>query len=571
MAGAVSAGAYTAGVIDYLLETLALWEQAKEKNRKILKQFPEDFLNKGYDISIPMHEVSLEVISGASAGGITGTLALLSLLEGTQAVNKDNPTGVNNKLYDCWVNMADDKIEDTFSKMMATTDIVQEKEVRSLLNAEVLDIVANKALTIQQLHPLPNYIAADLDLILTISNLKGIQYLIDFESRDDDSGTVITNHSGFFRYRIKNKFLPAGIPDNGEPYYVLDLTEERERNYLKEATLSTAAFPIGLPARQNSLPKEYLDRYTRYIFGRDKGIKPKLSEEEEQDVAYHFTATDGGLINNEPFGYALRVLKEKCPEVEAQGNFGMIMIDPFPNYNTTEQAAPKSDIISVAIRVFGALRNQVLFRQEEILNALDENNQTRFMIAPARRLASGPDKGRRVSNPIASGALGGFAGFLDRQLRDHDFYLGRQNCQSFLRYHFAINRDKVPEKFGVAYEREAVERFGFSRPRATPNADWFVPIIPDIRTIRAFDNQYNQADFGVDAELPYRAFPSLSIEDFDKRYGKLMKRRIGRILLTYKSNFGFKVIKGFIVSRIYKKIKNVIDTELRSRSFKKGP
>jgi hypothetical protein len=31
MAGAVSAGAYTAGAMDYLLETLDLWEQAKQK------------------------------------------------------------------------------------------------------------------------------------------------------------------------------------------------------------------------------------------------------------------------------------------------------------------------------------------------------------------------------------------------------------------------------------------------------------------------------------------------------------------------------------------------------------
>lgn len=35
MAGAVSAGAFTAGVLDYLLETLDVWEKAKQKNREI--------------------------------------------------------------------------------------------------------------------------------------------------------------------------------------------------------------------------------------------------------------------------------------------------------------------------------------------------------------------------------------------------------------------------------------------------------------------------------------------------------------------------------------------------------
>ena len=41
MAGAVSAGAFTAGVMDYLLETLELWEQAKIKNRSLGADHPD--------------------------------------------------------------------------------------------------------------------------------------------------------------------------------------------------------------------------------------------------------------------------------------------------------------------------------------------------------------------------------------------------------------------------------------------------------------------------------------------------------------------------------------------------
>ena len=63
MAGAVSAGAYTAGVMDYLLETLSKWENAKEKNRQVGKDHPE------YDPSVPDHDVIIEVVGGASAGG----------------------------------------------------------------------------------------------------------------------------------------------------------------------------------------------------------------------------------------------------------------------------------------------------------------------------------------------------------------------------------------------------------------------------------------------------------------------------------------------------------------------
>jgi hypothetical protein len=52
MAGAISAGAYTAGVLDFLIEALDQWEAAKQRGDMV-----------------PRHEVSLDVFSGASAGG----------------------------------------------------------------------------------------------------------------------------------------------------------------------------------------------------------------------------------------------------------------------------------------------------------------------------------------------------------------------------------------------------------------------------------------------------------------------------------------------------------------------
>lgn len=54
MAGDVSAGAYTGGVIDYLLETLEKWQIAKDKNNKIKNDFPKDYLKNGYNQEIPM-------------------------------------------------------------------------------------------------------------------------------------------------------------------------------------------------------------------------------------------------------------------------------------------------------------------------------------------------------------------------------------------------------------------------------------------------------------------------------------------------------------------------------------
>jgi len=156
MAGAVSAGAYTAGVIDYLLETLKLWENLKNTDNE----------------SIPNHEVKLEVISGASAGGIVGTLMVASLLDGNFQ-----------KLRDAWVGMADEKGKYTLSKMLNTKDIQKNNKVRSLLNSTPLEYIADEMLNIQKIGSYPNYVSKHLDLILTVSNLRGLPSAIEFKMK----------------------------------------------------------------------------------------------------------------------------------------------------------------------------------------------------------------------------------------------------------------------------------------------------------------------------------------------------------------------------------------------------
>jgi hypothetical protein len=79
-----------------------------------------------------------------------------------------------------------------------------------------------------------------------------------------------------------------------------------------------------------------------------------------------------------------------------------------------------------------ALKNQARFKPDELELAADENVYSRFMIAPSR------DK---ETYPIACGSLGGFGGFLKRDFRSHDYFLGRRNAQKFLQDHFVL-----PEK-----------------------------------------------------------------------------------------------------------------------------
>ena len=87
MTGASSAGAYTAGVIDFLIEALEEWEARRGQ--------PE----------VPDHRVVLRGFSGASAGGITGALAVVALAGKRR--RKGGAVAYVPDLYEAWVEKPD--------------------------------------------------------------------------------------------------------------------------------------------------------------------------------------------------------------------------------------------------------------------------------------------------------------------------------------------------------------------------------------------------------------------------------------------------------------------------------
>src|ERR1700727_1347057 len=87
MAGAVSAGAYTAGALDFLTEALEQWYEAKGVANP----------------AVPLHDVSIDVFSGASAGGMCAAISAV-MLQGTfeHIHNPFNPhvKDMTNKFYE---------------------------------------------------------------------------------------------------------------------------------------------------------------------------------------------------------------------------------------------------------------------------------------------------------------------------------------------------------------------------------------------------------------------------------------------------------------------------------------
>lgn len=456
MAGAVSAGAYTAGVMDYLTEALSLWQAKKEKNLSIQARRPNDYFeDPEYDASVPMHEVQIEVLAGSSAGGIT---ASLSFIEANTHRN-------HSLLYDCWVNMADDNKGSTIQKMLGSEG---ENEINSLFNVVPIEQIADRAFENMEVREtLPPYFSPNVDLLLTVTNLEGLKYEIPF---GNERSYVITQNAGFMDYRRKGASTKGFFSE-------IDLRVQSDRDSLKEMTLSTAAYPIGLKARQPSIHAKYLSQYTDFLFPPYVGAngeivpyqRPKLVPPKTvQGDKYNFRAIDGGLINNEPFGLGGVVLQQKDPESYKKEKYAIIMIDPFP-YQEKKEIESKVDMISIGKLLFSALRNHAFFSQTGIQDIILTQYNTRFLILPSKKETN--------DDPLAAGPIFGFAGFLQKSFRQHDYELGRKNCQDFLRYHFGIELGQVKKKLESEPHASAMERFVIRK--MDTKEPYAYPIIPD--------------------------------------------------------------------------------------------
>lgn len=482
MAGAVSAGAYTAGVIDYLLESLSRWEKAKEENKKALEKLreeeakPEESQDKElirklqgeHDASVPMHDVIIEVIGGSSAGGMTAAITTLSLFEGIRPVNDvENPQKEGNKLYSSWVGLNDD-IEGkgpTLHQMLSTDDIAEGQGVVSFLNSRPIDAIAERAMALERIQAnLPDYISKELEVILTITSLRGIPLAINFfdeekkESQEEPPrpAHMMNLHKGVAHFRLQTRDDGNLDPEGPMPF---NPRHEAHRRALLDAAIATGAFPLGLAPRHiTNIPKSYLEGMIKRMFINEQ----KHSDESYRQLAsshllridikddfFNFFAVDGGTVNNEPFGEVIKALEAKCKAGEGtDSNYAILMIDPFPNFEKEpekdEQKTPT--ILDLAPRLIGAIRGQAMIKESDLAEGLTSDHNLR-MIFPSRRYKEVNEQGETVEKkdpyPISCGSLDGFGGFFSREFREHDFQLGRKNCQSFLRNYFCIPIEKA--------------------------------------------------------------------------------------------------------------------------------
>lgn len=471
MAGAISAGAYTAGVMDYLLEALENWELAKKLQAE------------GKLSGIPKHDFKIEVLGGASAGGMTAAITAAGIQQKFDPVTRkdenNNSVTKNNPLFNAWVNLkendTDGNARDMMDYMLNTDDIENDecnvfKEVRAGFNSTFIKDIADEMLgkTISFPHK-RNYVADDIDVFTTITNLRGFDYKVIFQTSSGTREHRMKMHHDypFFKLdNLKTEVNDIAVKSNNATNAIqlkndgripINFNSGLNIDILKDAAMSTGAFPVGLESRELKRHKSHIEnnKYLNLVLGGQNSSQVKYSFL-PQDDEYLSLNVDGGVINNEPYEVTHQLLddrrkhelikieiekgkklEEAIEEVEADYKSKItakdfenvvLMIDPFPNdeESNLNEYIPKKAWQNVLPSILSAMRGQLMMKDEQIKRAYLSEDYTRFLIMPIRT-----KNNEKQTFSIACGSLGGFGGFFSKSFRVHDFYLGRRIAKNF--------------------------------------------------------------------------------------------------------------------------------------------
>ncbi len=568
MAGAVSAGAYTAGFMDYVLEALTAWEAAKSDD-------PENI--------IPNHNVVIDAIGGASAGGMVSMITTLALCAGDiTPVHELSHTKTGNILYDSWVFLDDDDSlydgrgtgKTTFEKMLSDTDLKTGKGAPSLLNSIPIDRIAESVFEKlpEQTGPqnFPSYISEDLRVLLTVTSLRPMDYKVKLSHikskfMDSTPGHRISNHDVVAHFKLN--YDDTGDKDHFLPFRPLS-GENSNRDFLIKVTKATGSFPVGLAPRyfDAEFPTEYIQNNLK----KRKSFTSKMDIllENNDSKNFQFTGVDGGTINNEPFDEVLRCLIDKYGEQDASApKYGTVLIDPFPNFqdekrneevDATMPDYDKTSIMDVVGNLIPTILNQARNKQSDTYGS-----ELFKLMAFPRKLKLGNITEEEDHPPLATGGIGGFGGFLDIEFRKHDFFLGRDNARNFLRGICFMEYDENdPNNLFAGVNQNAIDTFS-----RTVDGKTYMPIIPDVSKLDP-DADHNPTKYTVQN---FPKFNKVAFQNLERPIRDRVKAILKAELDGKLSGFIWWLGKGFVIRKISKKVTkwamNTIEKDFAKRGM----
>jgi hypothetical protein len=401
ISGAVSLGSYEAGVMYEVLEAIA------RHNENLVADDP--------------NHIEIDVIAGASAGGMTAGILSQKLLCDGQSL-RDPYT---NPLYKSWVQDVD------IEKLLAK-DKDKEKYKFSLLSSEVVESIAREHMLddpdtnksdsgIDKSHPA---VAKEIHVGIAMSNLNGWDYIVKPLNAQGDGEFTYTRYKDRFVCRLFKDNQTISLSEvsllHKEDVDGRDIDEwvtMHPTNWkkLRECSLSSGAFPFAFEAKKIT---------------RCPG-KGEFSSREGNTYTY----TDGGVFENEPLGLAKKLaecLDKKARLISNNANtsnenikhdgFSRVYLYVAPGHktstaNTSFGRTERVDLWTTFQSLIAAIFHQARF-QDWIVKEIDSKSPV-FQIAVEDKELIGE-------------LLSAFAGFLDIRFRHFDYNIGRESARKAL-------------------------------------------------------------------------------------------------------------------------------------------
>lgn len=461
LGGTVSAAAYTAGVIDFLIEALDAWTVAKTRG----------------DAAAPLHKTIIRILSGTSGGGISCVLLARTIGSAFPPCTEMTTPEERalNPFYNVWVNQID------MTDLLQTDDLDGSGPLTSLLCPQKLDVVSDQMARYRGpplgLNGTPHkrdYIEPLLPVVLTLTNLRGIPYSAYFRGPSKRPEFYVDN-ADHFRFRVDVTGTNPPAPETLKPYEV-GISETAANGVQPWITIihvarGTSAFPVGLPPQTIARdPQHYRYRYA--VIGPDaEWLRPAwpymLPVGSEPDSPYQFLCVDGGCFDNEPIEFARQWLAGVLGQNEQRGDRAhraVVLVDPLvgaPGVGLIMDAG----ILSTGGATLSSFIAGSRFETADLDLFTAEDVFSRFLVNPVRTEENGMTLSGGAA--LATACLGAFGGFLSSAFRAHDFFLGRRNCQQFLRNNFTLPPNNALFARWTEAQREKYR-----------DSDGFLPVVP---------------------------------------------------------------------------------------------
>lgn len=389
ISGAVSLGSYEAGVLYEVLEAIARHNENAKSNEE---------------------RIEIDVITGASAGGMTACILAQHLICGDQPPS-DNPeqslrNPYNNPLYNAWVKEVD---------IRELLEVEEKDQKYSLLQTAVVEEIGKKYLQdepkMNERHPSA---ASEIHVGIAMSNLSGFNFPIstDYTRPSEDQKDQKEGTQQFSYTRYKDQFFcVAHRNESGDATLAeidrqairdqqriewkefRDKDKDKDTNWkeLREVGLSSGAFPFAFRSRKiqrfGGLGKRE-KRYGEYLY------------------------TDGGVFENEPIGMA-KILVEKIDRQDPSSKRYYLYIAPgqrkLPENPFTQR---DDDLLVTGIALLNSIFHQSRF-QDWVMEDMD---------APVFSITANDFE-------LIGDVFSAFAGFLEEKFRAYDYNIGRERAK----------------------------------------------------------------------------------------------------------------------------------------------